>query len=123
MDIKPMNIVRFSPEQGKNNNKPQWKLIDLDGALRTGIEVSVSSVIATPQYMPPELAMACTSHTTGTVLDSSDSRILKLSRLMDVWSVGMCAIEAIFLTPVLDPWYQEWLQETGNDNKFLEWLS
>merc|ERR1711920_700142 len=44
------------------------------------------------------------------------------SRLMDIWSVGMCALEAVFLTPILDPWYQQWLEETGDENKFMQWL-
>jgi len=48
---------------------------------------------------------------------------------MDVWSVGMCALEAIFLQPVLKPWYDEWLDPKHADSSdlqgcttFLTWL-
>merc|ERR1712203_912146 len=40
----------------------------------------------------------------------------------DVWSVGMVSLEAIFLQPVLRPWFDQWSEETGNDDKFYDWL-
>merc|ERR1712232_1488371 len=31
-------------------------------------------------------------------------------------------MEAIFLQPVLRPWLEEWREDTGNDDKFFDWL-
>mmetsp|Transcript_164789 Transcript_164789/g.528690 ORF Transcript_164789/g.528690 Transcript_164789/m.528690 type:complete len:499 (-) Transcript_164789:73-1569(-) len=122
MDIKPVNIVRFSPKPGRNNGGAfLWKLIDLDGAMRTGKEVPLKGIVYTPQYMPPELAKAfCESE--GSSRTPGNNPEITLSRLMDIWSVGVCALEAIFLTPVLDIWYSQWRKETGNDIKFMKWL-
>lgn len=124
LDIKPANIVRFSTDSGE----AQWKLIDLDGAMKTGNNVPLDLVCFTMHYMSPELASAflrSTSTPTGVGLhgrrDTQDC--VQLSRLIDVWSVGMCALEAIFLTPVLGPWHDEWKKQTGSDVKFLSWLA
>jgi len=103
MDIKPSNIVRF---------EHTWKLIDFDGAVRSGTIVTRERVTGTPCYMAPELAK---------LLAENRDEIL-VSRLMDVWSVGLCAMEAIFFQPILKPWFEEWEQETGNGMKFLRWL-
>jgi serine/threonine protein kinase len=114
LDIKPVNIVRFQPTKGP----PRWKLIDLDGVMRTGCEVPLSDMITTAIYMPPEVASALMRHQRNPREDRC-----KVSRLMDVWCLGLCALEAIFLTPVLGPWYDEWEQETGSETKFLKWLA
>jgi len=123
LDIKPPNIVRFRRENGES----RWKLIDLDGAMKTGTTVPLDALSVTKHYMSPELASAYLRATQRERLSmespSRASQGLQLSRLMDVWSVGMCALEAIFLTPVLGPWYAEWKKETGNDMKFMMWLA
>lgn len=113
LDIKPDNIMKFRSKSGK----PQWKLIDLDGALQTGQPHNISDLTFTPPYMAPELAKIWLSG------DRKHDNSIVLSRLMDVWSVGMCMLEAIFLKPVLGDWYAEWFEETGDDRKFLHWLS
>mmetsp|Transcript_57117 Transcript_57117/g.107138 ORF Transcript_57117/g.107138 Transcript_57117/m.107138 type:complete len:462 (-) Transcript_57117:151-1536(-) len=128
LDIKPANIVCFDlPDK-----KEQWKLIDLDGALQSATPVPLADCVFTLQYVSPELA--------GTFLsmqapardkfgraargkDEQESKPVKLSRLSDVWSVGMCAMEAIFFMPILMPWYDEWFAETGSEEKFLKWLA
>mmetsp|Transcript_54765 Transcript_54765/g.138760 ORF Transcript_54765/g.138760 Transcript_54765/m.138760 type:complete len:429 (+) Transcript_54765:94-1380(+) len=103
MDIKPANIVLF----GKF-----WKLVDFDGARPSGTIMRVEEMCMTPMYMAPEVAkLALDEHETTQV-----------SRLMDVWSVGLCAIEVVFLQPVMRPWYTEWFEETGNSAKFMAWL-
>mmetsp|Transcript_125848 Transcript_125848/g.361904 ORF Transcript_125848/g.361904 Transcript_125848/m.361904 type:complete len:215 (-) Transcript_125848:120-764(-) len=115
MDIKPMNIVRALGEGGREDGaRVEWKLIDLDGALPASDEIHTGSnkFCFTPLYMPPELAR--------TVLDIKAT--IKASRLMDVWSVGMCVMQAIFGMPALQPWYDEWLDDTGSEVKFLAWL-
>mmetsp|Transcript_11710 Transcript_11710/g.19197 ORF Transcript_11710/g.19197 Transcript_11710/m.19197 type:complete len:485 (+) Transcript_11710:69-1523(+) len=128
LDIKPANIVCFELE----HTKEQWKLIDLDGALFTGTAVALSEVVATMQYLSPELAstflamQAPARDRFGRPQRRSDDQpeeAVKLSRLMDIWSVGMCAMEAIFGVPILKPWYDEWLAETGSEDKFLKWLA
>lgn len=128
LDIKPANIVCFEIE----HTKEQWKLIDLDGALCTGTAVALSEVVATMQYLSPELAstflamQAPARDRFGRPQRRSDDQpeeAVKLSRLMDIWSVGMCAMEAIFGVPILKPWYDEWLAETGSEDKFLKWLA
>lgn len=125
LDIKPANIVCFELE----HTKEQWKLIDLDGALCTGTAVALSEVVATMQYLSPELAstflamQAPARDRFGRPQRRSDDQpeeAVKLSRLMDIWSVGMCAMEAIFGVPILKPWYDEWLAETGSEDKFLK---
>eukprot|EP00930_Biecheleria_cincta_P026773 TRINITY_DN18829_c0_g1_i1.p1 TRINITY_DN18829_c0_g1~~TRINITY_DN18829_c0_g1_i1.p1 ORF type:complete len:473 (+),score=40.38 TRINITY_DN18829_c0_g1_i1:114-1532(+) len=122
LDIKPANIVRFCTDGGE----AQWKLIDLDGAMKTGNTVPLELVCFTMHYMSPELASAylrSKPSKVGVGLRQQGSDGVQLSRLIDVWSVGMCALEPIFLTPVLGPWYSEWRQQTGSDVKFLSWLA
>lgn len=104
MDLKPANIVRF----GKI-----WKLIDFDGAVKTGTVISLKEMCISPCYMPPEIAKM--------LID--ERKEMQVSRLMDVWSIGLCAMEAIFMQPVMRPWYTEWFEETGSERKYLEWLS
>jgi len=104
MDIKPGNIVRFGGV---------WKLIDFDGAVPAGTTLARDRLLATPCYMAPEAAKML----------SEEASHMEVSRLMDVWSVGMCAMEAIFLQPVLMPWYIEWSNETGDTTKYMKWLA
>mmetsp|Transcript_11254 Transcript_11254/g.30623 ORF Transcript_11254/g.30623 Transcript_11254/m.30623 type:complete len:422 (-) Transcript_11254:133-1398(-) len=113
MDIKPQNIMRFHVD-----GHDQWKLIDLDGAIETGSDRRLEECTFTPEYMPPELAKAWT-----TLRKGGPAATITMSRLMDVWSIGMCSLEAIFLQPVLRPWYDEWRKETGCDSKFYKWLA
>jgi len=110
LDIKPNNVVRF-----ESGGRSLWKLIALDGAVPSGGKIDLDNVTLTPKYMPPEIA--------STFGDSGKERDLRLSRRMDVWSVGMCAVEAVFLQPILGPWFEQWRQETGSDDKFYLWLA
>mmetsp|Transcript_20906 Transcript_20906/g.60314 ORF Transcript_20906/g.60314 Transcript_20906/m.60314 type:complete len:429 (+) Transcript_20906:155-1441(+) len=115
LDIKPKNVMRFG-----TGSSAQWKLIDLDGAVPSGSTQPVRSLTFTPEYMPPELASALLSAVSSPV---GKVATIVTSRLMDVWSVGMCMLEVVFLQPVLAPFYKEWNQETGNDMKYFRWLS
>jgi len=120
LDIKPKNVMSFEID-----GREQWKLIDLDGAVPSGSKQNLKALTYTPEYMPPELAHAC--YSASLVTSSSGGRasqlpMLTMSRLMDVWSVGICALEAIFLQPVLRPFYNDWIEETGSDLKFYQWL-
>merc|ERR1719480_637724 len=91
---------------------PMWKLIDFEGAIKTKTVLPREKCLVTPIYMPPEVAAAI----------NIDAANIVTSRIMDVWSVGLCAMEAVFLQPVLQPWYDEWLEPDGCQDKFLEWL-
>jgi len=113
LDIKPSNIMRFKAGSGEPDN---WKLIDLDGAMRAGELIDPRYCMCTALYMPPELASANNKISRTARFDMK--KVFKLSRLMDVWSLGMCALESIFLTPVLEPWLLEW-----GDERFEAWLA
>jgi len=110
LDIKPENVVAF--RDTLNEDHVNWKLIDLDGAVQTGEKLAPDAGTFSPMYISPEYASSLKDH-----------EHITASRLMDVWSVAMCAMDAIFLQPVLEPWYEEWNQETGEDLKFFRWLS
>lgn len=113
LDIKPSNIMRFKAAAGEPDN---WKLIDLDGAMKSGELIDPRHCMCTTLYMPPELAAANNKMSRKEKFDMK--KVFKLSRLMDVWSLGMCALESIFLTPVMEPWLLEW-----GDEQFGEWLA
>lgn len=123
MDIKPKNIVLFPACDGK---PAHWKLIDLDGAIAIEEKIPVNECCFTLVYMPPELAEATCKDKPAKSPKSKKSKSsenVTVSRLMDVWSVAMCVLHAIFATPVLEPWMLEWREETGDDTKFLKWLA
>jgi len=102
MDIKPQNIMRFGDGR--------WKLIDMDGALEASVEVSVadSECTFTPIYCAPELAHAILLKSTN----------LRISRLVDVWSLGMVLCDFLFLVPLLEATFFE-----KGEQAFLAWLS
>jgi len=107
LDIKPENIVLFGM---------RWKLIDFDGAILAATPVPYEDCIFTPIYMAPEIAKAFSSS------KGDPTETIVISRIMDVWSVGLCCLEAVFLQPILQPWAEAWLEETGNDVKLAKWL-
>eukprot|EP00931_Biecheleriopsis_adriatica_P121040 TRINITY_DN9611_c0_g1_i1.p1 TRINITY_DN9611_c0_g1~~TRINITY_DN9611_c0_g1_i1.p1 ORF type:complete len:452 (-),score=126.90 TRINITY_DN9611_c0_g1_i1:162-1517(-) len=139
MDIKPLNIMEFDGEGGKH-----WKLIDLDGAILANQSVSLDEpgrLSFTQLYMPPELALAFCEKAAGPRLlrSPSRSRFLKsraasapqvfsvtTSRSMDVWSVAMCILQAIFFVPVLEPVLEKMRAEHGEagaDLRYYQYLS
>eukprot|EP00747_Dinoflagellata_sp_TGD_P209223 gnl/TRDRNA2_/TRDRNA2_82629_c0_seq2.p1 gnl/TRDRNA2_/TRDRNA2_82629_c0~~gnl/TRDRNA2_/TRDRNA2_82629_c0_seq2.p1 ORF type:complete len:381 (+),score=66.95 gnl/TRDRNA2_/TRDRNA2_82629_c0_seq2:92-1234(+) len=111
LDIKPCNIIKFPCG---------WKLIDFDGAVKTQSQVPLEKIHCTPIYAAPEFASAIIK-AKGNAHGSKSA--VKVSRLMDVWSVGMCALEAVALEPVCGSLYEDWMSETGDDDKFLKWLA
>ncbi|CAE8626100.1 unnamed protein product [Polarella glacialis] len=131
MDIKPLNIVKFStvddpvipiPASSVSTDKPQhmgakpcvqWKLTDLDGASQAGGVLAVAETNYTPVYMPPEIALW--------VCEQAEE--FATSRLMDVWSVGMCFMQAVLLGPMLEPRYLKLREQSDSDDKFLQWLA
>jgi serine/threonine protein kinase len=107
LDIKPANIMLF--------NGTHWKLIDFDGCFisSTVVDVLESDVAFTPLYCAPEIA--------ATVLDTA-GKSFRISRLMDVWSVGAIAAELILMTPLFE---REFVKRYKNedDTEFLAWLA
>mmetsp|Transcript_37268 Transcript_37268/g.105208 ORF Transcript_37268/g.105208 Transcript_37268/m.105208 type:complete len:436 (-) Transcript_37268:51-1358(-) len=111
LDLKPCNVMRV---------EDKWKLIDFDGAITTQTKVSTVELCYTPLYLAPEVATVVNQSASS----PSDAGVqFVASRMNDVWSVGMCALEAVFLQPILAPWYLEWQNETGDDDKYYRWLA
>ena len=113
LDIKPSNIVKF-PKAGRC----QWKLIDLDCCVRAGVVVRYGDVTFTPPYMAPELARAYLKAGPG----QAQHCPVVLAPSMDLWSIGVCVLETMFLSSVLTDRYLQLRRHTGCDNDFLRWL-
>jgi len=124
LDIKPLNIMRFGPQ----GSPFPWRLIDFDGCVRTQTVVPSEKVLVTPWYMAPEIAEMQVRRYKQRDDNPKEDPQITVSRLMDVWSVGMCALEAVFLQPVLKPFFDEWndTKRASSDlngcSKFFDWL-
>eukprot|EP00746_Dinoflagellata_sp_MGD_P134118 gnl/MRDRNA2_/MRDRNA2_67937_c0_seq2.p1 gnl/MRDRNA2_/MRDRNA2_67937_c0~~gnl/MRDRNA2_/MRDRNA2_67937_c0_seq2.p1 ORF type:complete len:428 (+),score=82.00 gnl/MRDRNA2_/MRDRNA2_67937_c0_seq2:106-1389(+) len=107
LDIKPENIMRMS--------SGDWKLIDVDGAVRHNSDISVedNTISFTPLYCAPEFARVL----------SQDLDYVHVSRLMDVWSIGMTALDLVLSQPALEQKYSEIVERTGECNEYFDWLS
>lgn len=106
LDIKPANIMLF--------NSTFWKLIDFDGCFNASsvVDMMQSDVAFTPLYCAPEIARS--------IVHMDDT--FRVSRLMDVWSIGQIAAELVCMRPILeDKFFQ--LCENDDDTKFLKWLA
>ena len=106
LDIKPGNIMLF--------NSTFWKLIDFDGCFIASsvVDVLQSDVAFTPLYCAPEIA--------GAIVRMAEE--FKVSRLMDVWSIGQIAAELVYMRPLLEAKFSQ-LYQNGDDSRFLRWLS
>ena len=107
LDIKPANIMLF--------NETNWKLIDFDGCYMAAsvVDVIESDVAFTPLYCAPEIANLIVQMVPE----------FKVSRLMDVWSIGMIAAELVTLRPCLEQTYLKYLKKNNDDTLFLRWLA
>ncbi|CAE7398489.1 dyf-5 [Symbiodinium sp. CCMP2456] len=113
-DMKPSNIMWFG-------QKDRWKLIDMDG-LRTPSEVvdMRDAEFYTAIYAAPEIARAV-----------ADDGPLRLSRRLDVWSVGLSVLEMKLLRPVFQTKWEACCAEgtssegdaKGGLDLFFQWLS
>lgn len=106
IDLKPMNIMHFP--------SGHWKLIDMDGMVWPG-NATACDVCYTPYYVAPEIAAQFAQG-----LEDVDT-----SRLLDVWSLGMCACELVTLSPVLEAQFTQFWHQLHEDAnvRFLEWLA
>jgi len=106
LDIKPANIMLF--------NSTFWKLIDFDGCFNASsvVDILESDVAFTPLYCAPEIARSI-------VKMASE---FKVSRLMDVWSIGQIAAELVYMEPLLEKKFTS-LYANNDDTKFLKWLA
>jgi len=80
LDLKPANLMRFP--------SGRFKLIDMDGMQACGALVPVADIISTPKYCAPEVASATLEDNA-----SEDGISLKISRLLDVFSLGLIGVE------------------------------
>ncbi|CAK9093507.1 unnamed protein product [Durusdinium trenchii] len=117
LDIKPSNIVSF-PQSGN----PQWKLVDLDCVVPAGaarcVVTKFGDITFTPAYIAPELARAYLRAGPG---QAKHCPVI-LTPAMDIWSAGICALEAVVLASLLTDQYIKLQKETGSDHEFLKWL-
>ena len=107
LDVKPANIMLF--------NGTLWKLIDFDGCFQASslVDVSQSDIAFTPLYCAPEFAAVIVKMSTQ----------LKISRLMDVWSVGAIGAELVLLRPYFENTYTNMYDSVNSDDsRFLQWL-
>lgn len=108
LDIKPANIMLF--------NSTFWKLIDFDGCFLASSNVDVldSDIAFTPLYCSPEIASVIVKF----------SNKLRVSRLMDVWSIGTIGAELVLLKPVFEDMFDKlYNYENQDDSDFLIWIS
>ncbi|CAE8609307.1 unnamed protein product [Polarella glacialis] len=106
--------IPISPECIRAKTCVQWKLIDFDGASQAGEVIALAGTTYTPVYMPPELALSI----------CCNDEEFTASRLMDVWNVGMCFMQAVLLAPMLEPEYEKLREQyLGADDQFLKWLA
>jgi len=108
LDIKPSNIMLF--------NQTFWKLIDFDGCFHASSVVDVldSDIAFTPLYCSPEIASVIVKL----------SKELRVSRLMDVWSIGAIGAELVLLKPLFEEKFNIlYNKENNDDTAFLRWLS
>lgn len=109
-DLKPGNVMWFGDQ-----NAGAWKLIDLDGLLHASDDIDVSDTdFFTLTYAAPELAKAAWA-----------KQHLRISRLLDVWSLGMMMLEMELLEPPLRAKHRQCceLDDGNGDARFLEWLA
>ncbi|KAF4721949.1 hypothetical protein FOZ63_001532, partial [Perkinsus olseni] len=105
LDIKPENIMRVGDD---------WKLIDVDGVpASTTIDLDDNTVSFTPLYCAPEFARA--------LVDGSE--VLRISRMMDVWSVAITTLDLILARPALESKYVSLCRRTGDTIAFFNWLA
>ena len=112
-DMKPSNIMWFGP-------RDRWKIIDMDG-LRTPSEVvdMRDAEFYTAIYAAPEIARAV-----------AEEGPLRLSRRLDVWSVGLSVLEMKLLRPAFQSKWEaccgdgdgEQGTPSGGPREFFRWL-
>jgi serine/threonine protein kinase len=107
LDIKPENIMRTA--------NGDWKLIDVDGAVKTNSKISVeeNTISFTPLYCAPEFARVLVE----------DCDYVHISRLMDVWSIGLTSLDLLLSQPALEHKYTEIVEATGDCMGYFEWLA
>jgi serine/threonine protein kinase len=107
-DLKPANIMWFG-----NAGRPAWKLIDLDGLLKVDEKIDMRSAsFYTMTYAPPELARAF-----------STKSHLRVSRHMDVWSLGAVLLGMELLATPLFETHEAYCRDgAGGEDAFLQWL-
>lgn len=100
-------VMWFDEREIGDHGGGRWKLIDLDGLLTAGERIDASHAeFYTARYAPPELAAAVVNAdsidwTAGTREATNAFRLFRVSRKLDVWSLGLVLIEMLTLRPLL----------------------
>mmetsp|Transcript_1491 Transcript_1491/g.3808 ORF Transcript_1491/g.3808 Transcript_1491/m.3808 type:complete len:473 (+) Transcript_1491:64-1482(+) len=115
LDIKPAGLMRYELPDGYST----WKLMDLDGAALLSRKVRIHELSFSTDHAPPELARSYLQR-------QRDGGRISLTPTMNVWSAGMCALEAALLLPVFElkfPWFRSFREEGGSDGRWLAALA
>jgi len=111
VDLKPENLMRFP--------SGRFKLIDMDGMQERGSSVPVSDLIVTSKYCAPEVAVAVLKDS-----ESDDHVHIRISRLLDVFSLGLIGLELFIGShPLEDVWRRTRDADPDDDEGFLQHLS
>lgn len=111
LDLKPENLMIFNG---------QLKLIDMDGCLEIGTQISDSSQLAcSPCYIAPEWARF--------LLSGDDSgAILVANPGLDAWSAGLTLCECVTLGTAMRPAFLGFAKVATSpeeaQGRFLQWL-
>mmetsp|Transcript_20322 Transcript_20322/g.36292 ORF Transcript_20322/g.36292 Transcript_20322/m.36292 type:complete len:686 (-) Transcript_20322:45-2102(-) len=111
LDLKPENLMMFNG---------RLKLIDVDGCMQIGSEVSVQdpSISFSPCYCAPEWA--------NFMIDENQEQTIDVQPHLDVWSVGITVAELVTLDAILKPMYSNFLRNGHSHREafflFMDWL-
>lgn len=104
LDLKPANVMRFP--------SGRLKLIDFDGVQPCGCTLPITEIVCTAKYCAPEVADA--------VLRVNDGAEVKISRLMDVFSLGLIGVElACGVHPLEDVWARHMGGDSEDEDAYL----
>jgi len=106
LDLKPSNLMRFP--------SGRFKLIDMDGIQVPGQSVPFCDVICTAKYCAPELAQVSLDDD-----EAEENTSLRISRYLDVYSLGLVGAELAFLRHPLEVAWQSLAREEKGFYRFL----
>merc|ERR1719359_1537081 len=81
--------------------------------MNSKISVEENTIAFTPLYCAPEFARVLVE----------DADYIHISRLMDVWSIGLTSLDLLLSQPALEHKYTEIVESTGDCMGYFEWLA
>jgi len=106
LDLKPSNLMRFP--------SGRFKLIDMDGLQVAGHTIPICDVICTAKYCAPEVARAALE---DDEIAGEESATLIISRLLDVFSLGLVGAELVLRRHPLEAGWQHFMEGEDKDEK------